>query len=184
MGQEVPRSAQVLSSLTVYARSAVRSSPHGTNPAHQACSTSRSCTRLSIHERGKPYRHHATKQHLSQLNSGNQFFQAKLLQHKNGQADQSSAADQMSLLLKQSQEKSDAPYSLLEPSIDARIKEMCQTVIAAGSETTGSTLTALLYYVGSAPEVLRKLLAEIEASSNDVLEDGTFPLTTVSLVDL
>lgn len=85
----------------------------------------------------------------------------------------------MSLLLNQSQQKSDAPYNLLEPSLDARIKEMCQTVIAAGSETTGSTLTALLYYVETNPDVRKKLVAEVEAVVDELLPDGTFPASVV-----
>lgn len=86
----------------------------------------------------------------------------------------------MSLLLKQSQEKSDTPYTLLEPSVDARIKEMCQTVIAAGSETTGATLTALAYYVATTEGVLSNLLNEIDGASEEILEDGTYPAPVVS----
>lgn len=103
------------------------------------------------------------------------------MQHKEDIQHESEAHDQMSLLLKQSTEKSDSPYTLLEPSIDARIKEMCQTVIAAGSETTGSTLTALVFYVATTPGVLSQLLAEIDAC--EVSDDGTFPASVVSRSD-
>lgn len=109
-----------------------------------------------------------------------QFFHEKLLQHKEeGLHEELGGIDQMSLLLRQSQEKSDTPYAMLEPSLDDRIKEMCQTVIAAGSETTGSTLTALAYFVATTQGVLSKLLSEIESVSENVLPDGTFSSSTV-----
>jgi cytochrome P450 len=92
---------------------------------------------------------------------------------------ESDGLDQMSILLKQCQHKADTPYPLLESNLENRITEMCQTVIAAGSETTGATLTALTYYVLRNHHVLARLMAEIQDNASESIPDGTFPLKVV-----
>lgn len=110
----------------------------------------------------------------------NQFLEAQL---KLREADPEAAVkhtDQMSLLLQASQSgKSDAPFTLLAPVRD-RIKQVCQSIIAAGSDTTGSTLTAFFYYLLRNKGAMDQLLEEVEANAASASDNGIFPLQTVS----
>ena len=88
----------------------------------------------------------------------------------------------MALLLRASRGgKSDMPFNLLAPIRD-RIKQICQSIIAAGSDTTGTTLTALFYFLLHEEDAMHKLLAEVDASSSSMGDEnqGVFSLQMAS----
>ena len=90
--------------------------------------------------------------------------------------------NQMALLLRASRGgKSDAPFNLLAPTRD-RIKQICQSIIAAGSDTTGTTLTALFYFLLHEKSAMDKLVAEVDDNSSAMGDEnkGIFPLQTAS----
>jgi cytochrome P450 len=90
--------------------------------------------------------------------------------------------DQMAILLQASHSgKSDTPYTLLAPVRD-RIKQMCQSIIAAGSDTTGTTLTALFYFVLHDKGAMNQLMEEVELNASSIgdNDNGSFSLQTAS----
>lgn len=75
--------------------------------------------------------------------------------------------------------KSRDAYPLLD-SDDYLYGEVSQTVIAAGADTTGTTLIALLYYLIRCPSAYLKLQEEVDAVTSYLSEDGTFSASIVS----
>lgn len=62
--------------------------------------------------------------------------------------------------------------------------EVSQTVIAAGADTTGTTLIAMLYYLGHSPASQRRLQEEVDSVASEIRVDGTFESKTVRLVSV
>lgn len=115
-----------------------------------------------------------------------QFLEAQLQRHEaeietEGPTEQTHQ-NQMALLLRASRGgKSDTPFNLLAPIRD-RIKQICQSIIAAGSDTTGTTLTALFYFLLHEEDAMHKLLAEVDSNSSSMEDEnqGIFSLQMVS----
>lgn len=102
-------------------------------------------------------------------------MEAQLQRHE---AESQAGTDQMALLLHVSRSgKSDAPFTLLAPMRD-RIKQTCQSIIAAGSDTTGTTLTALFHFLLHNKKAMSKLMEEVESQATSVGDNGIFPLQT------